>query len=96
MHTEEEVSAVRTWSIVGAIGAGFLAWGLLIYFVIGDKGPPDWDFSVIPDIPGQSTYSTYSPVKPHGLVPGPESTPVLPQHVSGPVTKTQEMEAAPQ
>jgi len=93
MPTEEEQSAVKTWSIIGAIAAGFLAWGLLIYFVIGDKGPPDWDFSVIPDIPGQSTYSSYNPIKPHGLVPGPESTPVEPQHVSGPVSKMQEMEA---
>ena len=96
MSSEEELGAVKTWSIIGVIAGGFLAWGLLIYFVIGDKGPPDWDFSVIPDIPGQSTYSSYNPVKPHGLVPGPESTPVEPQHVLGPVSKTQEMEAAPQ
>ncbi len=64
MRSEEEFSLVKTWSIIGAIAAGFLAWGLLIYFVIGDKGPPDWDFSIIPDIPGQSAYSTYSPARP--------------------------------
>ena len=93
MSSEEELGPVKTWSIVGAIAAGFLAWGLLIYFVIGDKGPPDWDFSVIPDIPGQSTYSSYNPVKPHGLVPGPESTPVEPQHVLGPVSEIQRTEA---
>ena len=93
MRSEEEFSLIKTWSIIVAIAAGFLAWGLLIYFVIGDKGPPSWDFSVVPDIPGQSTYSTYSPLAPHGLVPGPEPTPVEPQHISGPVSRTQEMEA---
>ena len=93
MSTEEEFSSVKTWSIIGAIAAGFLAWGLLIYFVIGDKGPPDWDFSVIPDIPGESTYSSYNPESLHGLVPGPESTPVTPQHISGPVSETQKLEA---
>jgi hypothetical protein len=93
MRSEEELSWVRTWSIIGAIAAGFLAWGLLIYFVIGDKGPPNWDFSVIPDIPGQSAYSTYSPTRPNGLAPGPEPASVEPQHVMGPVSKMQEMEA---
>ncbi len=40
MPSEEELSAIKTWSIIGAIAVGFLAWGMLIYFVIGDKGPP--------------------------------------------------------
>ena len=93
MRSEEDLSWIRTWSIIGAIAAGFLAWGLLIYFVIGDKGPPDWDFSVIPDIPGQSTYSTYNPTRPDGLAPGPEPAAVEPQHVMGPVSKMQKMEA---
>ena len=93
MHSEEEFSWVKTWSIISAIAAGFLAWGLLIYFVIGDKGPPDWDFSVVPDIPGQSADFTYSPARPHGLVPGPEPASVEPQHVMGPVSEMQRMEA---
>jgi hypothetical protein len=93
MPAEEEMSAIKTWSIIGGIAVSFLAWGLLIYFVIGDKGPPDWDFSIIPDIPGESTYSSYNPIKPHGLAPGPETAPVEPQHVMGPVSETQQMEA---
>jgi hypothetical protein len=36
----------------------FLCWGLIIFFMVGDKGPPAWDFSVVEDIPGQSPYST--------------------------------------
>jgi len=93
MRSEEELSWIKTWSIIVAISAGFLLWGLLIYFVIGDKGPPDWDFSVIPDIPGQSAYSTYNPTRPDGLAPGPEPATVEPQHVMGPVSKMQKMEA---
>jgi len=93
MRSEEELSWIKTWSIIGAIAAGFLAWGLLIYFVIGDKGPPGWDFSVVPDIPGQSADSTYNPARPHGLAPGPEPATVEPQHVMGPESQMQKMEA---
>jgi hypothetical protein len=94
MPTEERSSGLKTWAVICGIAAGFLAWGLSFYFIIGDKGPPGWDFSVVPDIPGQSTYSSYNPIKPHGLVPGPESTPVEPQHVSGPISETQREEAS--
>ncbi len=93
MRTEEEFSGVKTWAVIGAIAAGFLAWGLLIYFVIGDKGPPGWDFSIIPDTPGESAYSSYSPANPHGLAPGTEPAVPEPQHVMGPVSEMQKMEA---
>ena len=93
MASEEEFSLVKTWAIIGGIAAGFLAWGLLIYFVIGDKGPPGWDFSVLPDIPGQSIYFTYNPVRPTGLAPAIEPAQVTPQHVMGPVTEAQKTEA---
>lgn len=36
----------------------FICWGLIIFFLVGDKGPPAWDFGVVEDIPGQSPYST--------------------------------------
>jgi hypothetical protein len=36
----------------------FICWGLIIFFLVGDKVPPAWDFSVVEDIPGQSPYST--------------------------------------
>jgi hypothetical protein len=93
MVSEEKRSLIKTWSIIGGIAVGFLAWGLLIYSVIGDKGPPGWDFSVIPDIPGQASYFTYSPTRPTGLAPSPEPPYVEPQHVMGPVSETQKMEA---
>jgi hypothetical protein len=76
----------RSWAIVLGIALSFLAWGLLIFFTVGDKGPPGWDFSVVEDIPGQSVYSTHE-AKP--FVPGttyePQpGVPVPGQHVAGP------------
>ncbi len=64
----------RGWVIVCAISAAFVLYGLFALFVVGDKGPPDWDFGAIEDVPGQSPYSTY-PYR--GRVPEPE-----PQHVN--------------
>ncbi len=92
MAAEKSETMVRTWSIIGAIAISFLMWGLLIYFVIKDKGPPDWDFSVVPDIPGESTYSTMNPQRPHGLAPSIEANPVEPQHVMAPETEYQMLE----
>lgn len=54
----EEKTPGRSWLVPFAIAAIFLIWGLLIFFLVGDKGPPVWDFGVVEDIPGQSPYST--------------------------------------
>lgn len=87
-ENEKRESGVFTWAVIGGIAITFLLWGLLIFFVIGEKGPPAWDFSVIPDIPGESAYSTHTPISPHGRVP----IPVEPQHVMGPPAKAAELE----
>ena len=49
---------LRSWIIVMTIAVLFFIWGLFIFFAVGDKGPPVWDFSVVEDIPGESPYST--------------------------------------
>ena len=46
------------WIIVFGMALLFILWGLFIFFAVGDKGPPSWDFGVIKDIPGESPYST--------------------------------------
>ena len=46
------------WIVVVAMAVVFILWGLFIFFTVGDKGPPSWDFGVIKDIPGESSYST--------------------------------------
>ena len=58
--------------VILAIAISFLVWGLFIFFSIGDKGSPPWDFGIVQDIPGESAYSTHPP-----KAPEPE-----PQHVS--------------
>ena len=63
------------------IAALFFIWGILIFFFVGDKGPPDWDFGVIEDVPGQSAYSTARPGPP---LAGEGERKVEPQHVMGP------------
>jgi hypothetical protein len=64
------------WIIVFAIAALFVAYGFLAFFIIGDKGPPDWDYGSIRDVPAQSVYSTY-PYSEHAGAPEP-------QHVNRP------------
>jgi len=71
---ERRVS-VRGWLIVCGLAILFLIYGLFIFLLVGDKGPPDWDFGAVEDIPGQSVHSTH-PVTP-GKMPDPAT-----QHVS--------------
>ena len=59
------------WIVVCAIAALFAAYGFLAFFIIGDKGPPDWDYGSIKDVPGQSVYSTY-PYRAHAGAPEPQ------------------------
>jgi hypothetical protein len=78
-------AVIRSWSIVALIAATFLVWGLFLFFSVGDKGPPDWDYSIVRDIPGESPFSTHRVRK---FVPG-KTPPRLPedrvngQHVAG-------------
>ena len=71
VHNEGGKTEVRSWLIVIALAAGFILWGLLIFFAIGDRGMPTWDFGIVEDIPGQSQYSTHSQKVAPGLVSQP-------------------------
>ena len=83
-HEEDSSGAGRTWAILTGIAVGFLLWGLFLFFALGDKGPPDWQYSVIPDIPGQSVYSTNTGEAPRGVSPSPnQGDMVEEQHVMG-------------
>jgi hypothetical protein len=66
----------NTLTLVFTLAVFFLLWGFLLFYTIGDKGPPSWNFGVVQDIPGESVYSTHQPLP--GNVSDPE-----PQHVSG-------------
>jgi flagellar basal body-associated protein FliL len=52
--------SIKLWTLVCGIALAFLAYGLIMFWYIGDKGPPDWDFGVIEDTPGKSEFSTNS------------------------------------
>jgi hypothetical protein len=69
---ENDKSTIGSLIIVVAIAISFLVWGLFIFFSVGDKGSPPWDFGIVQDIPGESAFSTHPP-----NAPEPE-----PQHVS--------------
>jgi len=55
---QEKKATLRSWMIIIAMVFVFLLWGLFIFFAVGDKGPPPWNFGVVEDVPGQSPYST--------------------------------------
>jgi len=72
---QQEKASIHSWIIILAMAFLFIAWGLFIFFMVGDKGPPLWNFGVVQDIPGQSAYSTHQPLSAAGGEPSP-------QHVS--------------
>jgi len=71
----EEGPSLRGWFYVCGLALFFLLYGLFMFYTIGDKGPPGWDFGTVEDIPGESVYSTNEPIT--GGAAAPE-----PQHVS--------------
>lgn len=71
MHTEEHHgSAFATWIIVLLLVLLVLAQGAFSYFVVGDRGQPNWDYRPVKDVPGESPYAIYEPLP-------------YPQHVRG-------------
>ena len=62
---------LRGWIVVCAMSLLFVAYGFLAFFIVGDKGPPDWDDGSVPDVPAQSVYSTY-PYSEHAGPPEPQ------------------------
>jgi hypothetical protein len=57
-ETPEE-SAGTTWLVVLFCIGIVLLQGFFAFFHVGDKGPPDWDYRTVPDVPGQSPYAVY-------------------------------------
>ncbi len=75
MEREEVGKNWRAWFIVCTLAILFFIYGMFMYFYVGDKGPPGWDFGAVEDIPGQSVYSTNPAGQGAATVPEP-------QHVS--------------
>ena len=77
---------LRGLGLAMAMAVFFCCWGLMIFFSVGEKGPPSWDFGAIQDIPGQSPYSTHQIKEVADLTPLPVETRVVvePQHFDEP------------
>jgi hypothetical protein len=60
---QDKKANLKSWIMVAAMAVLFILWGIFIFFTVGDKGPPPWDFGVFKDIPGESPYSTERPSK---------------------------------
>jgi len=60
-HEKETSGALDraiSWGVVFGLVAFVLVFGAAVFFAVGDRWPPSWDFGTIPDVPGQSPYST--------------------------------------
>ena len=44
---------LKGWFYVCGLALFFLLYGLFMFYMIGDKGPPGWDFGIVEDIPGE-------------------------------------------
>ncbi|MHC5038475.1 MAG: hypothetical protein ACYTHM_14275 [Planctomycetota bacterium] len=51
-------SRILTWAILIVLAVVIVLWGLFHYFAIGDRGQPERTFGTVPDVPGESPYST--------------------------------------
>jgi hypothetical protein len=72
----------KSWAIISGLAIAVVLWGLFIFASIGDKGLPPWDYTILPDVPGESAYSTHSAPEYSGKVAKPSvKDEVLQQHV---------------
>jgi hypothetical protein len=79
---EKGSSTYINWLYVAGMAFSFIFYGLLLYFTIGDKGSPVWDYAAVEDVPGESVYSTNTGPKASGLIPSPRQYErVIRQHV---------------
>ena len=69
-HMQHRDSAVLTWVVIFLLLLIVSFKAGLAYFLIGDRGQPDWDFRPVKDVPGESPYAIYE------VFP-------FPQHVGG-------------
>ena len=75
----KESNTLVSWLLVAALTAAVLSWGMGLHALVRDA-PREWDFGALPDVPGQSVYSTATPPQttpaPRQMAPLPEARPV--------------------
>jgi len=86
---QQTESSARAWVTVFCVAAVFLAWTLFIFYTVGVKWPPVWDFGAKPEVPGLSVYSTHPTATGEAQRAAPlhENAEFAPQHVKDPVKR---------
>ena len=69
-RAEKKGPVGTTWLVIILLLLLILFKGALSFFIVGDRGQPDWDFRPVRDVPGESPYAIYEPLP-------------YPQHVKG-------------
>jgi hypothetical protein len=54
------ISLLASWIILIVAASLIMGWGMFVEMIVGVQ-PSHWDFSVLPDTPSQSVYSTSLP-----------------------------------
>lgn len=88
-HAEHHQSVAKTWIVVILLLMWIFFKGGLAYFMIGDRGMPDWDYRPIRDVPGESYFAIYDPLPyiQHVRAPNSESWEPIPHHSMSGVEK---------
>ncbi len=86
-NPSDNKTGFRSWVIIFVLAVLFVAWGLFIFFTVGDKGPPSWDFGVVQDIPGESPYSTHRTMGTREAAPEPQHISEKPSQVEEKLNK---------
>jgi hypothetical protein len=67
---ESKKGTLSAWIIIPLLVLIVLGQGAFAYYVVGDRGQPDWDYRPVADLPGESPYAIFQPLP-------------YPQHVRG-------------
>lgn len=86
-NPKQERAPLQTLTLVLVMAISFLIWGFLLFYTIGDKGTPPWDFNVVRDIPGESVHSTNPSLSGKISEPDPQHVSSPPRSVEGPQKK---------
>ena len=73
------------WLIIIVLCAAIVGWGLVNYKLISDA-PRQWDFGLLPQVPGQSIYSSSQPAEDQSrrqIENGPFTRPAEPAKTQG-------------
>ena len=61
-NSDYETPAFKTWLIILLLVLIVLVQGAISFFVVTDRGQPDWDYRPIRDVPGESPFALYEPL----------------------------------